>query len=71
MKAAVTVPVTVKCRLGVDDQDPEVALDALVDAAIDAGADAIFVHARKAWLQACRQRRTARCRRSITTASTG
>ena len=50
MKAVVAIPVTVKCRLGVDDQDPEVALDALVDAAIDAGADAIFVHARKAWL---------------------
>jgi tRNA-dihydrouridine synthase A len=51
MKAAVAVPVTVKCRLGVDDQDPEVALDVFADAAIDAGADAIFVHARKAWLQ--------------------
>lgn len=50
MKAAVDVPVTVKCRLGVDEQDPEVALDAVADAVIDAGADAIFVHARKAWL---------------------
>jgi tRNA-dihydrouridine synthase A len=51
MKAAVSVPVTVKCRLGVDEQDPEAALDALADAVIDAGADALFVHARKAWLQ--------------------
>jgi tRNA-dihydrouridine synthase A len=51
MKAAVAVPVTVKCRLGVDEQDPEAALDAVADAVIDAGADAIFVHARKAWLQ--------------------
>ncbi|MCB1498491.1 MAG: tRNA dihydrouridine(20/20a) synthase DusA [Bauldia sp.] len=51
MKAAVTVPVTVKCRLGVDDQDPETALDALADGVVAAGADAIFVHARKAWLK--------------------
>ena len=50
MKAAVKVPVTVKCRLGVDDQDTEVALDALADAVFAAGADAIWVHARKAWL---------------------
>src|SRR3954452_19508146 len=49
MKAAVAVPVTVKCRLGVDDQDPEAALDALADAVIASGADAIWVHARKAW----------------------
>ncbi len=51
MKAAVSVPVTVKCRLGVDDQDPEVALDEVADKAIAVGADALWVHARKAWLQ--------------------
>jgi tRNA-dihydrouridine synthase A len=51
MKAAVGVPVTVKCRLGVDDQDPEEALDRLADAVMAAGADAIWVHARKAWLE--------------------
>jgi tRNA-dihydrouridine synthase A len=51
MKAAVTVPVTVKCRIGIDDQDPEEALDALAAAAIAAGVDALIVHARKAWLQ--------------------
>lgn len=51
MKAATQVPVTVKCRIGVDDQDPEVALDALVADVLAAGADAIWVHARKAWLQ--------------------
>ena len=51
MKAAVAVPVTVKCRLGVDDQDPEAALDALADVVLAAGADALVVHARKAWLQ--------------------
>jgi tRNA-dihydrouridine synthase A len=51
MKAAVTIPVTVKCRIGIDDQDPEEALDALAAAAIAAGVDALIVHARKAWLQ--------------------
>jgi len=51
MKAAVAIPVTVKCRIGVDDQDPEVALDALADGVFAAGADALWVHARKAWLQ--------------------
>jgi tRNA-dihydrouridine synthase A len=50
MKAAVTVPVTVKCRLGVDDQDPEAALDAMAEAVAAAGVDALIVHARKAWL---------------------
>jgi tRNA-dihydrouridine synthase A len=51
MKAAVNVPVTVKCRLGVDDQDPEQALFAFAAAVKTAGADALIVHARKAWLQ--------------------
>jgi tRNA-dihydrouridine synthase A len=51
MKQAVAVPVTVKCRIGVDEQDPEVALDALADAVFTAGADALWVHARKAWLE--------------------
>ncbi|MEF2554031.1 tRNA dihydrouridine(20/20a) synthase DusA [Aurantimonas sp. A2-1-M11] len=51
MVAASDVPVTVKCRIGVDDQDPETALDALADAAIAAGVGTIWVHARKAWLQ--------------------
>ena len=51
MKAAVCVPVTVKCRIGVDDQDPEAALDAMAAALTAAGVDALIVHARKAWLQ--------------------
>lgn len=51
MKAVVSVPVTVKCRIGVDDQDPETALDELADRVFAAGADALWVHARKAWLQ--------------------
>ena len=50
MKRAVKIPVTVKCRIGIDDQDPEVALDALARGVIAAGADALIVHARKAWL---------------------
>jgi tRNA-dihydrouridine synthase A len=50
MKAAVAVPVTVKCRLGIDDQD-ESALDVMADTVKAAGADALIVHARKAWLQ--------------------
>ena len=51
MKAAISIPVTVKCRLGVDEQDPEAALDALADAVLAAGADGLWVHARKAWLR--------------------
>jgi tRNA-dihydrouridine synthase A len=51
MKAAVTVPVTVKCRIGVDEQDPEAALSEMADAVFSAGADALWVHARKAWLE--------------------
>ncbi len=51
MKAAVSVPVTVKCRIGVDDQGPETALDELSGGVFAAGADALWVHARKAWLE--------------------
>src|SRR5690606_36251365 len=51
MKARVSVPVTVKCRIGVDDQDPQVALDELAGSVFAAGADALWVHARKAWLE--------------------
>jgi tRNA-dihydrouridine synthase A len=50
MKTAVKVPVTVKCRLGVDDQDPEQSLFSFAAAVKAAGADALIVHARKAWL---------------------
>ncbi|RUU99312.1 tRNA dihydrouridine(20/20a) synthase DusA [Mesorhizobium sp. M1A.F.Ca.IN.020.06.1.1] len=51
MKAAVTIPVTVKCRIGVDDQNPEPALATLADGVLTAGTDALWVHARKAWLE--------------------
>src|SRR5690348_10044266 len=50
MKRAVKIPVTVKCRMGIDDQDPEEALDRLARGVIVAGSDALIVHARKAWL---------------------
>ncbi|MEP3525362.1 MAG: tRNA dihydrouridine(20/20a) synthase DusA [Hyphomicrobiales bacterium] len=51
MKEAVTCPVTVKCRIGVDEQDTLVALDELANAVVDSGVDALWVHARKAWLE--------------------
>jgi tRNA-dihydrouridine synthase A len=51
MKAAVHIPVTVKCRIGIDDQDPEAALETFTRAVEQAGADALIVHARKAWLK--------------------
>jgi tRNA-dihydrouridine synthase A len=51
MKAAVRVPVTVKCRIGIDEQDPEEALETLTAAVEQASVDALVVHARKAWLQ--------------------
>jgi len=41
----------VKCRIGIDDQDPDVALNELARGVIAAGADALIVHARKAWLK--------------------
>jgi tRNA-dihydrouridine synthase A len=50
MKRAVGIPVTVKCRIGIDDQDPEMALDTLARDVVAAGSDALIVHARKAWL---------------------
>jgi len=50
MKREVKIPVTVKCRIGIDDQDPDIALDALARGVVAAGADALIVHARKAWL---------------------
>ncbi len=51
MRAAVNIPVTVKCRIGVDDQDPEQSLRALIDGCAAAGVAVFAVHARKAWLE--------------------
>ena len=50
MTGAVKLPVTVKCRIGIDDQDPEEALEAFACAVEQAGVAALIVHARKAWL---------------------
>jgi tRNA-dihydrouridine synthase A len=51
MKAQVAVPVTVKCRIGIDEQDPEEALEVFAGAVERAGVDRLIVHARKAWLK--------------------
>jgi tRNA-dihydrouridine synthase A len=51
IRAAVAIPATVKCRIGVDDQDPEAALYTLVDGCAAAGVSVFVVHARKAWLK--------------------
>jgi tRNA-dihydrouridine synthase A len=51
MAAAVSVPVTAKCRIGIDDQDAEASLDRFIDTIADAGCKTFVVHARKAWLQ--------------------
>jgi tRNA-dihydrouridine synthase A len=51
MQAAVDIPVTIKCRIGVDDQVPRDALWALVDASANAGCKTFLVHSRMAWLK--------------------
>jgi len=51
MKATVSVPATVKCRIGIDEQNPEEALYGFAEAVKAAGTDALIVHARKAWLK--------------------
>jgi tRNA-dihydrouridine synthase A len=51
MRAAVGIPVTVKCRIGVDEQEPRQALFAFVERVARAGCTTFVVHARKAWLK--------------------
>jgi tRNA-dihydrouridine synthase A len=51
MVGAVALPITVKCRIGVDAQEPRAALFDLVEAVKAPGAAAVIVHARKAWLE--------------------
>jgi tRNA-dihydrouridine synthase A len=51
MREAVRVPVTVKCRIGVDDQDEDVDLFGFASRMLDAGVRVLVVHARKAWLR--------------------
>ena len=50
IKKRVKIPVTVKCRLGIDDQDIEKELPIFINSIIEAGVDLIIVHARKAIL---------------------
>ena len=51
MRDATDRPVTVKCRIGIDDQDSEADLKNFVDHMLEAKVDALYVHARKAWLK--------------------
>jgi tRNA-dihydrouridine synthase A len=51
MREAVSIPVTIKCRLGVDEQDPEESLRALIAASVSEGVSTFIVHSRKAWLK--------------------
>jgi tRNA-dihydrouridine synthase A len=51
MRRAVQIAVTVKCRIGIDDQDEEEALQSFVETVAAAGCETFIVHARKAWLQ--------------------
>ena len=51
MRAAVGIPVTVKCRIGIDDQDDEEDLQNFIDTVASAGSKTFIIHARKAWLK--------------------
>lgn len=51
MRRAVSIPVTVKCRIGIDDQDQDRDLTRFINRVADAGCDTFMVHARKAWLK--------------------
>ncbi len=51
MQEAVDVPVTVKCRIGIDDQDTEADFDRFIETVAAAGCRTFIVHARKAWLK--------------------
>ncbi|WP_346797333.1 tRNA dihydrouridine(20/20a) synthase DusA [Halomonas sp. Bachu 37] len=51
MRDAVSIPVTVKCRIGIDDQDEDADLERFIESVADAGCEVFIIHARKAWLQ--------------------
>ncbi len=51
MRDVVDVDVTVKCRIGVDDQDPRAVLPEFLARIVAAGCERVIIHARKAWLQ--------------------
>ena len=67
IRAAVSIPATVKCRIGVDDQEPEESLFTLVDLCAQAGVTTFIVHARKAWLKGLspKENRAGRSRQTI------
>jgi len=66
MLAESPVPVTVKCRIGVDDHDPARMLPEFLETVARAGARHFIIHARKAWLKGLSPAKTVRCRRLIT-----
>jgi len=51
MQEKVTIPVTVKCRIGIDDMDGYLAFENFVSTVAETGCDTFIVHARKAWLK--------------------
>src|SRR6185503_15153111 len=51
MRAAVKIPMTVKCRIGIDDQDENQGLDRFVESVAATGCNTFIIHARKAWLK--------------------
>ncbi len=51
MKAKVTIPVTVKCRIGIDDMEEYASLQHFINVVAQGGCEGFIVHARKAWLQ--------------------
>lgn len=51
MQSKVSIPVTVKCRIGIDDQNEFTELPLFIETLVDAGCDTFIIHARKAWLQ--------------------
>ena len=51
MRDAVDVEITVKCRIGVDDQDPSEVLPEFLARIVGAGCERVTIHARKAWLK--------------------
>ena len=72
MRDAVDMPVTVKCRIGIDDQDPEATLDRFIDTVVAAGCRRAHRARAKGLAEGPEsRRRTARFRRSTTTACTG
>ena len=50
MKKSVNIPITVKCRIGVDDMDENVYLDKFIKEVSSSGCETFIIHARKAWL---------------------